>query len=1331
MAYHPDITRKDDIALALDAANMAIVVASRQQTGPAGTITTHNADGSLTVSGPGAGSAGVAKWVGKTTAPGRPTGVTAESHMGCVFVSWDGSLEDGPDPSLGFVRLSIQYLGPVGDPITVDLADLPSAGSTSSVSLPVGTTVTVTAVSYDDAHDINGTPAPNSSMPSDPITVTVVDESVDMLAREQSDIAAVQGQVATIDGKAAAAFSAADAASAKADLVRSDAAADTQSVRDAAAKAQSDATAFGAVADKAAADINTANTRITTVSSKVDGLSTTISNTTDTANSALTLSTQNEQDLTGVSTTASSAYSDAQQSLTRVAAVEQTADSLTSSINGVSTTASSALSKATTAQQNLDGFKTSVASTYIDKQTAANTYATQSALSQTSTSLTSSINATTSTANSALSKANTLSQTVDALTSTVSAQATTLGGAVSNISSLQQTATSLSSSIGQTTNMAAQALANATELVIDGGFANGLDSWTPGVGNPQIYTADATYPHAVRIDFVTGNDNSNRYLSQSLTPRMGRAGTDRVLRVQFDLRVISWNTNNAGGMQIGFTFQTTQAGGWKEFTNNYLTGLDGAWRHCSADFTLPASADRLGMAMMSRSANANVSASFLVANVSVRDISEAAAAQSTAGTALSTAVTAQQNLDGFKATVQQTYDTTADATSRESVLTQNLNGFKTTVSQTYLDKTTATNTYPTKSDVSSQVSQTASDITSQVAAKYQTLSAMGGYPTTSSMTSAISQSKSDILSQVSGTYQTVSAMSGYPTLSAMNSAIQQSATGVKSDVSNMYVTTAAADGKYATQAALQTTDGKAVASNAAAQLALANARELVPDGSFANGLANWTAVKSANINTFLTTLNSVPYLALDPAPAAGQWALLCSTPIPDTGVSSTPRTLRLSFDAYSPWGGADTVFYASFRSGINMMIPMSAFGAKNTVQHFSQDMTLPANTRLDAALRFGIYTPGDAGIAIGAVSLRDVTEITALGDSIAATYVSNSSFQQKSDSLLGTVNGKYANNQSVTQRFGALELNDSSFSVTLGSKVDKSTADSTYLSQSAASGTYLKQTDASGKYATQAALATTSTTASTASSNASNAQNRVGALETCMMMTANGVQVGKISNGQFTGYSALVNANGSFDILDASSSLTARVDSNGLSIYDAGSNSMRPINRSVFNHDPIFMAATGSWNGGVNSGNNHGFTVNDFDSACVRIMFSTNWSTSVRVDIGAYLAAYVGTTGVTNGTTSLVIGYGFQVWRRNADGSNTLIQDVTPPKCVKCTNAVWEDTTQSTVGGSMSLSVPVTSLQSYTTYYIETRHVLMSSVAQNGSWNLNTSGHWACVTPLA
>ena len=59
-------------------------------------------------------------------------------------------------------------------------------------------------------------------------------------------------------------------------------------------------------------------------------------------------------------------------------------------------------------------------------------------------------------------------------------------------------------------------------------------------------------------------------------------------------------------------------------------------------------------------------------------------------------------------------------------------------------------------------------------------------------------------------------------------------------------------------------------------------------------------------------------------------------------------------------------------------------------------------------------------------------------------------------------------------------------------------------------------------------------TANTANSNAQNAQNRVGNLETCIKMTSDGVRVGKISNGNFTGYSALVNSAGSFDVLDSS-----------------------------------------------------------------------------------------------------------------------------------------------------------------------------------------------------
>ena len=73
-----------------------------------------------------------------------------------------------------------------------------------------------------------------------------------------------------------------------------------------------------------------------------------------------------------------------------------------------------------------------------------------------------------------------------------------------------------------------------------------------------------------------------------------------------------------------------------------------------------------------------------------------------------------------------------------------------------------------------------------------------------------------------------------------------------------------------------------------------------------------------------------------------------------------------------------------------------------------------------------------------------------------------------------------------------------------------------------------------------AETAAAQSTANTANTNATNANNRVGNLETCIKMTSDGVRVGKISNGNFTGYSALVNSDGSFDILNASGAMSSR-----------------------------------------------------------------------------------------------------------------------------------------------------------------------------------------------
>lgn len=86
------------------------------------------------------------------------------------------------------------------------------------------------------------------------------------------------------------------------------------------------------------------------------------------------------------------------------------------------------------------------------------------------------------------------------------------------------------------------------------------------------------------------------------------------------------------------------------------------------------------------------------------------------------------------------------------------------------------------------------------------------------------------------------------------------------------------------------------------------------------------------------------------------------------------------------------------------------------------------------------------------------------------------------------------------------------------------------------------------KFSTKTETKTAQDTANTAKSNASNAQSRVGALEDCISLTSAGVRAGHKSNGVFNGVSALVNTDGSFDLLDKDGNLLTRIDRHGLQV---------------------------------------------------------------------------------------------------------------------------------------------------------------------------------------
>ena len=157
---------------------------------------------------------GIQPWVGDTTPPGKPTGLTASSRNAAITIMWDGTL-DGGIPS-DFHHITVTGVRS-SDSVSMTFGDLSSAGSLSMADLTAGDEWTITAIAYDDAHLADGTSAPNASVPSDAVTVAVesavsaseVQAIQSDLSKAQSDIAAAESSmtdltttVSSVDGKA-------------------------------------------------------------------------------------------------------------------------------------------------------------------------------------------------------------------------------------------------------------------------------------------------------------------------------------------------------------------------------------------------------------------------------------------------------------------------------------------------------------------------------------------------------------------------------------------------------------------------------------------------------------------------------------------------------------------------------------------------------------------------------------------------------------------------------------------------------------------------------------------------------------------------------------------------------------------------------------------------------------------------------------------------------------------------------------------------------------------------------------------------------------------------
>lgn len=399
---------------------VAVAVSGVQALGTSetGTYSFDNADGTSTVIGAATGDVTLATHVGDTTPPPVPTGIAATSVDGTVAVTWDGTLAG--DVPADFLRVNLYVDGEW-------FAALTEAGSCLTPPQAVGSTVSVTATSEDDACLFDGTPAHNVSDHCAPVEVVVRDlfaegaaeldaareearEAIDAVDRTAAEAAqAVAGAVAA----AGEAKDAADAASSAADELRRTAATKTEVT-------QAVDAAKGEVLTSVAADYVDKET-------------------------GATLATRSE--------------------------LAQTASSIRSEVSEAYATKESTegLASRSELEQTATSIRAEVARDYVDKATGA-AYATKSELKVESDAIRAEVGEVAETAEGAVDRAAALEVAADAIRADVASTAETADAAISKAASVEQTASGLSAKITETATKADRTATKVTDLsaTVDG-----------------------------------------------------------------------------------------------------------------------------------------------------------------------------------------------------------------------------------------------------------------------------------------------------------------------------------------------------------------------------------------------------------------------------------------------------------------------------------------------------------------------------------------------------------------------------------------------------------------------------------------------------------------------------------------------------------------------------------------------------------------------------------------------------------------------------------------------------------------------------------------------
>lgn len=723
----------------------------------------------------------------------------------------------------------------------------------------------------------------------------------------------------------------------------------------------------------------------------------------------------------------------------------------------------------------------------------AGDYATNSSLTQTANSIKAQVSEVAKTASGAMGKASSVEQTASTLSSKLSETAKTLDSTVQTVNTVKSTADSNKATLTQVAKTASDASSRASSVEQSlNGFKTTVNQ-TYGRGsnlwvNP---TFDPDKPQITsRVNNVTAPNGSGVNL---LASRDHHNNATSFPVVPGHTYVITAHIKRLKGdkpLNAGIWY-TAQTGGNSFDTYRgaeSTSDLSDGWIAATWRFSCPNGKSRGCVFFQIDQSASNGPTQWYVANVVCTDVT---GLQPAGDYATNSSLT--QTANQIRGEVSEKYQSKNGMSSyaTNSALTQKADEITGKVME--VAKTAQGNT-TTISQVSQKADKINTALSQQISGKADT-----------SRVSSLEQTLDGFKTSVAKTYQT---KGDYPTKAEVQSRIDQSASSIKSTVGQTYTTLAATEALRKSATRMFTLTGAA-------------------------GKAKWVKLgyltSSGDASSVLLHVYSGDGWNGNPDQNA-EFEIF----VKDGWLQSTSAT------------GAFGVSVSRIRGADDVKVKVMAFSA-TTCDIWAY---LPWNYWNGHYTLQGDYKAWQDGPNCGGTRIQDTEPTNGTAQNLAYDTISTRSYvDQTSKSVaLGVVQ-----NYKGTDGSGLATKSD----ITVAKNSITSTVAGTYATKSGVTQEISSKVSQNNesldvKFATKVEIKNAQASANTAQSNASDAQSRVGVLEDCISLTSAGVRAGHQKNGVFNGVSALVNTDGSFDLLDKDGKLLTRIDRHSLQV--AGDN---------------------------------------------------------------------------------------------------------------------------------------------------------------------------------